>query len=121
MDVFDTNLTSRRLKGEGFPASLRKAEQAASEFKSMQQANQGQPGAWAASSPFPFLAAFDAEDLEEFVAGQEECLAQCREKGDLTEFLGYLRGWSSSAETYDDQVMIAQMYAPDQPDPRQAG
>lgn len=55
MGLFDTNLTSRQLKGEGFPASLRKVEQAASEFKSMQQANQGRPARRMGSLlPVPF-------------------------------------------------------------------
>lgn len=75
------------------------------------------PSKWAAMTPFPFLAVFDSEDVAEFADEQIPCLEHCLRKRNLTEYFGNLRGWVSSAETYNDEEMLAQMYEPDEPAP----
>jgi hypothetical protein len=67
---------------------------------------------WAAMTPFPFLAAFDADDVEEFANELIPYLEEAVQRRDLEGFLGNLRAWESSAETYDDEAMLAQMNAP---------
>lgn len=70
------------------------------------------PSEWAAMTPFPFLAAFDAEEAAEFSQELFPYLEESVRRRDLDGFLGNLRAWESSAETYDDEAMLAQMNEP---------
>lgn len=70
------------------------------------------PARWAGMTPFPFLAAFDQEDVDEFSNELVPYLEESVRRRDLTGFLGNLRAWESSAETYGDQAMLAQMNEP---------
>lgn len=63
-------------------------------------------------TPFPFLAAFDADDVDEFSAELIPYLEESVRRRDLDGFLGNLRAWESSAETYGDEAMLAQMNVP---------
>lgn len=67
------------------------------------------PSTWAAMTPFPFLAAFDRDDVDEFSSDLIPYLEESVRRRDLDGFLGNLRAWESSAETYDDEAMLAQM------------
>lgn len=71
-----------------------------------------QPSLWASMTPFPFLAAFDAEEVEEFAGELIPYLEESVRRRDLEGFVGNLRAWESSAETYGDQRMLAQMNMP---------
>ena len=64
---------------------------------------------WAAMTPFPFLAAFDSEDVEQFADELIPYLEEAVRRRDLGGWLGNLRAWQSSAETYGDERMFAQM------------
>lgn len=70
------------------------------------------PEQWVAMTPFPFLAVFDVNDVDEFSAELTENLEEAVRRRDLTGFLGNLRAWESSAETYNDEPMLAQMNEP---------
>lgn len=70
------------------------------------------PPEWAAMTPFPFLAAFDTEDVDEFAGELIPYLEESVRRRDLDGFLGNLRAWESSAETYDDEQMLAYMNEP---------
>jgi len=67
------------------------------------------PAQWVGMTPFPFLSVFDAEDVEEFSNELVTYLEESVRRRDLTGFLGNLRAWESSAETYNDEAMLAQM------------
>jgi hypothetical protein len=68
-----------------------------------------QPSEWASMTPFPFLAAFDAEDVDEFAGELIPYLEESVRRRDLEGFAGNLRAWESSAETYGDERMLRQM------------
>lgn len=70
------------------------------------------PAQWAAMTPFPFLTAFDGDDVDEFSGELIPYLEESVRRRDLDGFLGNLRAWESSAETYDDEGMLAQMNEP---------
>jgi hypothetical protein len=70
------------------------------------------PARWAAMTPFPFLAALDRDDVERFSSELLPYLEESVRRRDLEGFLGNLRAWESSAETYDDEAMLAQMNEP---------
>jgi hypothetical protein len=70
------------------------------------------PARWAAMTPFPFLAAFDRDDVEEFSSELVPYLEESVRRRDLEGFLGNLRAWESTAETYGDEAMLAQMNEP---------
>jgi hypothetical protein len=70
------------------------------------------PGQWAAMTPFPFLASFDRDEVDEFSSELLPYLEESVRRRDLNGFLGNLRAWESSAETYDDDAMLALMNAP---------
>lgn len=70
------------------------------------------PAEWAAMTPFPFLVAFDRDDVDEFANELIPYLEESVRRRDLEGFLGNLRAWESSAETYDDKAMLAQMNTP---------
>jgi hypothetical protein len=67
------------------------------------------PRDWAAMTPFPFLAAFDSADAQQFADELIPYLEEAVRRRDLEGWLGNLRAWESSAETYDDRRMLAQM------------
>lgn len=70
------------------------------------------PAQWASMTPFPFLAAFDSDDVDEFAGELLPFLEESVRRRDLDGFLGNLRAWESSAETYDDEALLAQMNEP---------
>jgi hypothetical protein len=70
------------------------------------------PARWASMTPFPFLAAFDSDDVDEFAGELLPFLEESVRRRDLDGFLGNLRAWESSAETYDDEALLAQMNEP---------
>jgi hypothetical protein len=70
------------------------------------------PQQWAAMTPFPFLAAFDSDDVDEFSNELIPYLEESVRRRDLDGFLGNLRAWESSAETASDEAMLAQMNEP---------
>jgi len=74
--------------------------------------NEDPPAAWVSMTPFPFLAVFDSEDVKEFSDELIPYLEESVRRRDLTGFLGNLRAWESSAETYNDEAMLAQMNEP---------
>jgi broad specificity phosphatase PhoE len=67
------------------------------------------PSEWATMTPFPFLAAFDGDDVEQFADELIPYLEEAVRRRDLEGWLGNLRAWQSSAETYDDERMLARM------------
>ena len=67
------------------------------------------PSEWVSMTPFPFLAAFDAEGVEEFAGELIPYLEESVRRRDLEGFAGNLRAWESSAETYGDERMLRQM------------
>jgi hypothetical protein len=82
-------------------------------FHAVWSRHRGEPPAqWATMTPFPFLAAFDADDVDEFSAELIPYLEESVRRRDLDGFLGNLRAWESSAETYGDEAMLAQMNVP---------
>lgn len=66
-----------------------------------------EPSRWVASTPFPWLASLTRDEVAEFAAELLPYLLESVRRKDLTVFAGNLRAWESTAETYEDDDMLA--------------
>lgn len=67
------------------------------------------PAAWAAMTPFAWLAHFDSDDAAEFAGELMPHLFESLRRGTLEPFLGAIRAWEASTEMLDDPEMAAAM------------
>lgn len=88
---------------------MRLLDQVAQFQAAYEQHREQEPAEWVGMTPFPFLACFERDDVDEFNSGLLPYLMESVRRRDLEGFLGNLRAWESSAETYDDREMLAQM------------
>lgn len=70
------------------------------------------PANWVSMTPFPFLSVFDRDEVAQFSQELLPSLEQAVRGRNLDPFIGNLRAWESSAETYDDQVILDEMSEP---------
>ncbi len=76
------------------------------------QHRENEPRSWVAMTPYPWLAALDREEVDEFAGELFPYLMESVHRGSLEAFVGNLRAWESTAETYDNPEMLAAMTTP---------
>ncbi len=81
-------------------------------FLAVARANAGRdPREWAQQTDFPYLAAFDAEEVDDFSRELLAYTLDAAQRGTLDSLEGNLRAWESSAEIYEDPELLAQLTA----------
>lgn len=79
-------------------------------FLAVYRANAGrEPEEWANQSDFPYLAAFDSDEVEEFSRELLAYTLNAAQRGTLESLEGNLRAWESSADIYEHPDVLAQM------------
>ncbi len=71
-----------------------------------------EPVSWVAMTPYPWLVALDRDEIDEFATELFPYLMDSVRRGSLESFAGNLRAWESTAETYDNDEMLAAMLTP---------
>jgi hypothetical protein len=69
------------------------------------------PSEWAAQTDFPYLAAFDQEEVDDFARELLAYTLDAGQRGTLANLEGNLRAWSSTASVYEDQNLLAALSA----------
>jgi hypothetical protein len=102
-----------QLKDEAdFHAGLAERVAQAGRFLAVHRANAGrEPREWAQQTDFPYLAAFDAEEVDEFSRELLAYTIDAAQRGTLENLEGNLRAWRSSADIYEDPQVLAQLTA----------
>ncbi len=70
------------------------------------------PSRWAAQTPFPWLAALPAEEVDDFAHELLAYTFDAAQRGSIDGVAGFLRGWQSTAEAYAEPPVLAEMTAP---------
>jgi hypothetical protein len=79
-------------------------------FLSVARANAGrEPREWAQQTDFPYLASFDAEEVEEFSRELLAYTLDAAQRGTLENLEGNLRAWQSSAAIYENPTLLAEL------------
>jgi hypothetical protein len=81
-------------------------------FLAVCQANAGrEPREWANQTDFPYVAAFDADEVDEFSRELLSYTIDAAQRGTLENIEGNLRAWQSTAGIYENPELLAQMTA----------
>lgn len=70
-----------------------------------------EPSEWAAQTDFPYLAAFDVDDVDEFARELLGYTLDAAQRGTLENLKGNLRAWQSTADAYERPDLLAAMTA----------
>jgi hypothetical protein len=73
------------------------------------------PSTWAGTSDFPFLAAFDRDEVDDFSRDLTSALLDAEERGTLERWEGKLEAWRSTAEIYENPELYARLTEPVDP------
>jgi len=81
-------------------------------FLAVYRANAGrEPDQWANQTDFPYLAAFESDEVGEFSRELLAYVLDAAQRGTLENLEGNLRAWESSANIYEHPEVLAQMTA----------
>lgn len=95
-----------------FHAHLTERVALAGRFLAVYSANGGRdPAEWANQTDFPYLAAFDADEVEEFSRELLAYTLDAAQRGTLESLEGNLRAWRSTAGIYESPEALARMTA----------
>jgi hypothetical protein len=70
------------------------------------------PARWASETPYPWLAAFDSEEVADFARELLGFALDAAQRHTLEFFEGNLRAWRSTAEVYESPDQLAALLAP---------
>lgn len=69
------------------------------------------PREWANQTDFPYVAALDSEEVEDFARELLAYTVDAAQRGTLENLEGNLRAWESSAGIYEDPTLLEQLTA----------
>lgn len=111
--IFDTDgdlLVVERKEDADLRRELQERFTQLARFRAALAANRGrEPREWASQTDFPYLASFDAEEVEEFARELLVYTLDAAQRGTVENLDGNLRAWQSSASIYEDAAMLAKM------------
>jgi hypothetical protein len=112
LDVDDEQLVIQRKDESDFQRELCQRVGQLARFQAVFAANrEREPSRWAAQTDFPYLAAFDRDDVSEFARELLAYTLDAAQRGTLENLEGNLRAWASSASIYENPEALAQMTA----------
>lgn len=112
LDVDGETLVIERKDESDFRRALHDRVVQLARFRSVLVANHDrEPSEWAAQTDFPFLAAFERRDVDEFARELLAYTLDAGQRGTLENLEGNLRAWRSSASIYEDPKLLAAMTA----------
>lgn len=76
---------------------------------------QEEPSAWAAQTPYPWLASLDRDEVAEFARELLAYTLDAAQRETLESLEGNLRAWRSTAEVCEQPEVLAQLTAPIDP------
>lgn len=95
-----------------FGRRYRQLAAAAAQFRAVYGRHRDEPvPEWAALTPFPWIASFDAEEVEQFSSDLLELLLDAGNRGELEEIEGFLAAAKATAEIYDAPDVLEQLTA----------
>lgn len=110
VDSDGTSLVMQLKDDADFHAGLAGRLAQAGRFLAVLRANVGrEPREWANQTDFPYLAAFDAQEVEEFKRELFAYALDAAQRGTLENLEGNLRAWESSADIYENPQLLAQL------------
>lgn len=112
LDTDDELLVIDRKDRADFRSELERRMKELARFQAALAANRDrEPREWAAQTDFPYVAAFDRDDVDEFAQEFLAYTLDAAQRGTLENLEGNLRAWESSASIYEDPEMLAAMTA----------
>jgi hypothetical protein len=112
VDSDGTSLVVQLKDDADFYAGLSERLAQTGRFLASLRANAGrEPSEWVNQTDFPYLAAFDAEEVEEFSRELLAYTLDAAQRGTLENLEGNLRAWKSSADIYENPALLAQLTA----------
>ncbi len=70
-----------------------------------------EPSAWVAQTPFPWLASFSRDEVDEFARELLAYTLDAAQRGTIESLEGNLRAWRSTAEVYERPEVLEQLTA----------
>lgn len=112
IDSDGTGLVMQLQDDADFYASLGDRVAQVGRFLAVWRANAGRtPEAWANQTDFPYLAAFDSDEVDQFSRELLAYTLDAAQRGTLENLQGNLRAWQSSADIYEHPDVLAKMTA----------
>jgi hypothetical protein len=112
LDVDNEMLVIERKEDSDFRRGLQVRMSQLARFQAVLAAHQGrEPREWASQTDFPYLSAFDRDDVDEFARELIAYTLDAAQRGTLENLEGNLRAWMSSASIYENPEMLAAMTA----------
>lgn len=112
VDTDDELLVIERKEESDFRRGLQERVSQVARLKSVLAAHHGYaPREWAAQTDFPYLAAFQSDDVDEFFRELLAYTLDASQRGTLENLEGNLRAWESSASIYENPEALAMMTA----------
>jgi hypothetical protein len=112
IDSDGTSLVVELKSKAEFHTRLRDRMAQAGRFLAVYRANaERDPAGWANQTDFPYLAALDSDEVEEFSRELLAYTLDAAQRGTLENLEGNLRAWRSTAGIYESPEVLAQMTA----------
>ena len=104
-------------KDAEFAGSLLEWARTAGQFREVFERHHEEPIAdWAALTPFPWIDSLDSEEIEEFVDELARATLLAAGRDDLSEVVGLVRAFKSTADTYRAPDVLAAMLEEGEPE-----
>jgi hypothetical protein len=117
LDADGTVLAVELWKDAEFAGSLLEWARTAGQFREVFERHHEEPIAdWAALTPFPWIDSLDSEEIEEFVDELARATLLAAGRDDLSEVVGLVRAFKSTADTYRAPDVLAAMLEEGEPE-----
>ena len=117
LDSDGTVLAVERWEEAEFASSLLGWARVAGQFREAFERHRNEPIAdWAALTPFPWIDSLHPEEIEEFVDELARATLLAAGRDDLSEVIGLVQAFKSSADTYRAPDILAAMLEEGEPE-----
>jgi hypothetical protein len=117
LDADGTVLAVELWKDAEFAGSLLEWARTAGQFREVFERHHEEPIAdWAALTPFPWIDSLDSDEIEEFVDELARATLLAAGRDDLSEVVGLVRAFKSTADTYRAPDVLAAMLEEGEPE-----
>ncbi|MHB8060556.1 MAG: hypothetical protein ACYDHO_06965 [Gaiellaceae bacterium] len=117
LDADGTVLAVERWEEAEFASSLIGWARVAGQFREVYERHRSEPIAdWAALTPFPWIDSLHPDEVEEFVDGLAQATLLAAGRDDLSEVIGLVHAFKSTADTYRAPDILAAMLEEGEPE-----